>query len=71
MEVTMAKGDTTYSEKVKGDRGNFGWEVDFDFTDGYVGIDQFDENGKLKDRILLSPAQVSKLSRFVSEQKRS
>ena len=51
---------TRYSVKIKGDRGNYYWAVRFDMTDGgYLGITQYDENGELKDRVLLSPKQFA------------
>lgn len=67
----MSTGDTVYSERISGERGNYGWSVRFDMTDtGFLGISQFDGE-QVKDRVLLSPDQVSKLSRFVSEWKRA
>ena len=67
----MAKntGLTTYSEKIKGSPGNYGWEARFDLTDNeYLGITQFDGE-TVKDRVLLSPAQVKELVNFVSGKK--
>lgn len=66
----MAKnGLTTYSEKVRGASGNYGWQVRFDLTDNeYLGITQFDGE-TVKDRVLLSPAQVKELVSFVSGKK--
>lgn len=66
----MAKdGRTTYSDKIKGSRGNYGWEVRFDLTDNeYLGITQFDGE-TVNDRVLLSPAQVKELVSFVSGKK--
>lgn len=61
----MAKGDTEYSEKVPGTRGNYEWPVRFEVTDGYLGIAQY-EGDKVKDKVLLSPAQVRKLVAFVA-----
>ncbi len=68
----MARNDgrTTYSEKVKGARGNYGWLAMFDLTDEYLGITQF-EGEVAKDRVLLSPAQVKELLEFVDRQKTS
>lgn len=62
----MAK--TTYSEKIKGNHGNYGWDVRFDLTGEYLGITQFDSE-TVKDRVLLSPAQVRELVSFVSSKK--
>lgn len=64
----MAKGDTLYSERFKGARGNYDWEARFDMTDGYVGITQF-EGAAVKDRVLLSPAQTQALLDFVGKKK--
>lgn len=66
----MAKttGRITYSEKLKGSPGNYGWEVRFDISDGYLGITQF-EGETVMDRVLLSPAQVKELVGFVSGKK--
>lgn len=61
---------TRYSEKIKGDRGNFDWEVRFDVTGGHLGITQF-EGAAVKDRVLLSPAQVQELLDFVGKKKTS
>lgn len=54
---------TTYSKKIQGEPGNYGWAVRFDKTGGFVGINQY-EKDDLKDRILLSPKQVKKLISF-------
>ena len=64
----MAKGDTHYSERVRGARGNYDWAARFDLTDGYLGITQF-EGDAVKDRVLLSPAQVQALLDFVGKKK--
>lgn len=64
----MAKGDTQYSERIRGARGNFDWAARFDMTDGYFGITQF-EGEAVKDRVLLSPAQVLELLDFVGKKK--
>ena len=57
----MAK--TVYSEKIEGTSGNYAWPVKFDFTDGFVGIDQYKDGDT--DRVLLSPAQGRELIAFV------
>lgn len=64
----MAKGDTTYSERIRGARGNYNWQARFDLTDSYLGITQFDGEA-VKDRVLLSPAQVKELVNFVAGKK--
>jgi hypothetical protein len=65
----MAKGQTHYSEKINGARGNYNWPVRFEVTDGYLGIWQY-EDGKVKDCVLLSPKQVSELTKFVEQKRR-
>lgn len=64
------KGDTVYSETIKGMRGNYDWPARFDFTDGFLGVTQFDETGTYKARVLLSPEQVKLLVGFVIELRR-
>ncbi len=60
----MGADDTKYSDKIDGDRGNYGWPVRFDKTGrGYLGITQFDGE-TVKDRVLLSPKQVKALITF-------
>lgn len=63
----MATGRTTYSEMIKGTHGNFNWPVRFDLGDGYVGITQFDGDGAVADRVLLSPEQVRELLAFLGK----
>jgi len=60
----MPKGITRYSQCIKGTARNYNWSVSFDDTDGYVGINQL-EGERVKDRILLSPAQVKAMTKFV------
>ena len=65
-----------YSSEIAGDEGNYGWVVKFDkggkpgATKGYVGITQC-ENGKVKDRVLLSPGQVEELAKFLKKKIRT
>lgn len=67
----MGADETKYSEKITGERRNYNWAVRFDITgNGFVGITQYDGD-TVKDRVLLSPDQVAKLSRFVSSAKRA
>lgn len=63
----MAKGITTYSDKIQGNPTNYDWPVSFDKTDGYVGITQLETDGSVKDRVLLSPKQMTELLRFVGK----
>jgi len=58
------KGRMIYSKQIKGARGNHRLPVRFDKTDGYIGIRQI-ENGRVSDRVLLSPAQMRALIKFV------
>jgi len=51
----MKKNETVYSESVPGAAVNYNWPVQFDMTDGTLGITQVD------DRVLLSPYQVKAL----------
>ena len=64
----MTNGQTTYGEKIKGTAGNYSWQVRFDLTDGYLGINQYDGE-TLKERVLLSPAQVRELVNFAAGKK--
>lgn len=61
-------GRTRYSDTIKGSRGNFDWLARFDLTNGHLGITQF-EGDAVKDRVLLSPAQVQELLNFISKKK--
>jgi len=65
----MAKGRIYYSDKIDGDEGNYRWAVTYDRSDGYIGITQT-EDGNVKDRVLLSPAQVKKLTEFIAQRRR-
>ena len=73
MKSTYEAEITAYADKIPGDKGNYGWAVQFDNTGpadyahepGYIGITQFDENGNVKDRVLLSPEQSEALRTFI------
>jgi hypothetical protein len=64
---------TTYSEVIPGEEANYKWAVRFDNTGpekyvgepGYIGVTQFDENGAVKERVLLSPRQAQELRDFI------
>lgn len=58
------KGETVYSETVKGHARNWRRDARFDKTDGFIGISMF-EDGKCDDRVLLSPQQIRELFKFV------
>ncbi|MDP2410329.1 MAG: hypothetical protein Q8M26_08590 [Pseudolabrys sp.] len=60
----MPKGITEYSKKIPGSRGNYRWPVRFEITDGYLAVTQY-EGDKVKDKVLLSPAQVRKMVAFI------
>lgn len=62
------KGETAYSEKIAGATGNYDWPVEFDATDGFVGISQHTHKGI--DRVLLSPAQLDELIAFAKRNKK-
>jgi hypothetical protein len=74
----MEQGITIYSDNIPGNEGNYQWAVRFDKTrperhthePGYIGITQFDEDGKLKERVLLSPAQMKALISFARKNHR-
>jgi hypothetical protein len=53
-----------YSTKIPGNHRNHGWAVRFDYSDKYVGIDQYVEGGI--DRVLLTPAQAQELVNFIA-----
>jgi hypothetical protein len=54
-----------YSKNILGNWRNYKWSVRFDITtDGFLGITQFD-GPILKDRVLMTPAQVQKLLKFL------
>lgn len=63
----MATGLTTYSKTIPGTRHNYNWPVWFDMTDGCLGITQFDEAGKVTERVLLSQKQVQELKAFIAK----
>jgi hypothetical protein len=56
--------ETTYSANVPGAAGNYHWSARFDRTDGFLGITQERDDGP-HERVLLSPAQVRALLRFI------
>ncbi|HYC31765.1 MAG TPA: hypothetical protein VEB59_05710 [Gemmatimonadales bacterium] len=63
--MSDTRNDFEYSEKIAGDSGNYGWAVRADDTrEGYLGITQHDEHGKVGERVLLSPDQVEAVIRF-------
>ncbi|KKM18279.1 hypothetical protein LCGC14_1667330 [marine sediment metagenome] len=65
-----------YSPEISGDEGNYEWAVHFDktgkpgATKGYLGITQL-EKGKVKERVLLSPDQVTELAKFIKKKIRT
>jgi len=70
--MQKTNGVTDYSDVVEGARGNYDWPVRFDYTDGFVGITQYEVyesvgQRQVKDRILLSPEQWQSLAEFVAK----
>lgn len=61
---------TRYSEKINGVTGNYNWKVSFDITNGFVGINQYDDDGTFR-RVLLSKAQMKALLVFSGLTKRA
>jgi hypothetical protein len=59
--------NTRYSEEIPGSRGNYDWGVRFDRHNGYLGINQWNDEGL--ERILLSPKQVKALLEFIGAEK--
>jgi len=68
MSALVGREITDYSEQVAGDRQNHGRAVQFDVTDGYVGITAFDNDGGV-DRVLLTPKQLTALRVFLRRAK--
>jgi hypothetical protein len=58
-------GETIYGEKIAGDTANHNQAVRFDVTDKYVGIAQFDEDGTVNGRVLLTPKQAKALVEWI------
>jgi hypothetical protein len=61
----MANGKTRWSEQVPGDVGNYDWPAQFAVTDGYVNVYQKKPDGSGTESVLLSPAQVRELVKFL------
>jgi hypothetical protein len=69
--MSKIKDATVYSELIYGARCNYYWPVRFDMSQrGCVGITQVEkkDNSAKSDRILMSPAQVKELIKFVTRQ---
>jgi hypothetical protein len=67
----MAKNDTVWSNQFAGDDTNYDLWVQFDLTDGYLGLSQGQKDyTKVDARILLTPAQVELLKAFLDNPKR-
>ena len=66
----MMKRDTVYSSLILGTRANHHFMHRFDWTNGILGISQFDkETNNCTDRVLLSKKQASSLLAFIAKQK--
>lgn len=67
----VGRGITEYSQCENGEVGNHDRVVQFDATDGFIGITAWDAgDGRVKDRVLLSPRQFAALVNFVNAAKR-
>ena len=64
------EAEIKYTEKLKGDDGNYDWPARFDLDRGYLGVTQWVDNGKI-ECVLLSPAQVDALLAFLQANKAS
>jgi hypothetical protein len=63
-----SKGTTNYSSRISGNRTNHGRAARFDITDGYVGIQEYEKDGKtVANRVLLTPDQWEILVEFVKD----
>ena len=60
----MKEDEIKYTDKLKGDKGNYGWVARFDLSNGYLGITEWLDDNKI-ERILLCPAQVEALQEFL------
>lgn len=60
-----SEGTTNYSSRISGNPRQHNRPVKFDVTDGYVGISSYEADGKVIDRVLLSPSQWKTLVKFV------
>lgn len=70
MSKAKESGITHYSDMVVGERRNYNRAARFDYTDGFVGISEFNEiDGPVRQRVLLSTDQVVKLLEFLKEQR--
>lgn len=68
--MKVKEDEIVYSEKLKGDKGNYGWEARYDLSGKYLGISQYHPdrpNGQTIERVLLSPAQVAALVKFLKK----
>jgi len=66
VSAKLAADDFVYSAEIKGDDRNWNWSAQFDKSgDGYVGITQTRDG--TTDRVLLSPAQVRALLKFIAK----
>ena len=61
----MTRETTRYSHVEKGDAGNHQRHVQFDETDGYIGLSSTNADGSDIQRVLLSPTQYRALVNFM------
>lgn len=65
------RGVTRYSQPIRGTRAVHGLTTRLDWTDGILGISQWEGDAITEvDRVLLSKAQVEAMLRFIDEQKK-
>ena len=66
-----ARGAYRYSRKIPGTRGNCGWAVRFDLSQGFLGISQYTDKTETNvKRVLLSAGQLKALIKFVGQGER-
>lgn len=58
-------GITNYSAHVPGEVRNHHRPLRFDYTDGFIGIQEYEPGGQIGERVLLSPKQWRELLKFV------
>lgn len=68
LSALVGREITDYSENIPGDATNHHRGVQFDVTDGYVGVTAFG-GGMPAERVLLSPKQITALRVFLRRAK--
>lgn len=68
----MREREIRYSDEIDGNESNHGRGVRFDYSpNGYVGITAFEPDGRVDDRVLLTPAQMKALAIFAGTRGKS